>query len=105
MKIVATVIWLIYGALIAAAINSADAHDWYETSCCSGKDCAPVSDDIVVETKDGIVVKGYGILSESDPRVRWSQDERDHLCVSRNSLWGGPVKEKLMCVYRKRKFM
>lgn len=103
MKIVATVIWLIYGAIIAAAINSAKAHSWYESSCCGGEDCKPVPDGTVTETKEGVVVKDWGIMSESDGRLRWSQDERDHICISK-ATFGAPTG-KLLCVYRKRKFM
>lgn len=100
MKIAITIMWAVYALLVTAAI--ANAHDWYESACCSGKDCAPVPEGSVVETHDGIVVKGWGILSESDGRIRWSQDDRDHICARPANQWG---PAKLLCVYRKRKFM
>lgn len=106
MKIVAIVIWAIYATMIAAAINSAQAHDWYESACCSGQDCKPVPDGVVTEHVDGVHVQGYGVLSESDPRIRWSQDDRDHICAATNPpYYAQGIQQKLRCVYRKRKFM
>jgi hypothetical protein len=68
------------------------AHGWYEASCCSDRDCRPVPDEFVEETKAGVVVKGHGTLSSTDPRLRWSRDQRTHLCEEPG---------KLLCVYRK----
>jgi len=102
--------WLLVAAIAIALmmltwITPAGAHDWYESACCSGKDCMPVKDGVVTETADGVRVEGFGILSESDSRLRWSQDDRDHICAFNSSTFGAPVTRKLQCVYRKRKFM
>lgn len=90
--------WLISALLLLS--SAASAHEWYEQSCCSDSDCAPVSDGIVEDGKEGVIVKNFGILSYTDPRLRWSRDNQDHLCVSK-TIWGS----KLLCVYRKPKGM
>lgn len=76
--------------------TAAQGHSWYDPSCCSTIDCAPVAEGVVEDAPDGgINVKGYGHLSATDPRVRWSRDHQDHLCISGS--------KKLLCVYRKPK--
>jgi hypothetical protein len=77
----------------------AAAHEWYELSCCDEQHCSPVPDGTVEEGKDGVIVQNFGILSYTDPRLRWSKDNRDHLCILRG------YKPKLLCVYRKPKGM
>lgn len=83
--------------LILATLTTAGAHSWYEPQCCSSTDCAPVDDGVVEEKSDGIHVKGYGVLSYTDPRIRWSKDDQDHLCTEQYG------QHKLLCVYRKPK--
>jgi hypothetical protein len=68
------------------------AHSWYDLSCCGDNHCHPVPDNIVSDTKDGVYVQGFGILSYSDARLHWSHDDHDHVCIS---------DSKLICVYRK----
>lgn len=80
-------------ATVAWAILPARGHSFYEPACCSERDCAPVADGVVVEKPDGVHVRGHDVLSRTDPRLRWSRDDRDHLCVSPSS--------KLLCVYRR----
>jgi hypothetical protein len=75
--------------------ETARAHSWYEVACCSERDCVPVEDGVVVEKTDGVHVQGFGILSRTDPRLRLSRDDRDHLCVAQAGA------TKLICVYRK----
>jgi len=82
--------------ILIASCVAAHAHDWYETSCCGGSHCGPVADGVVIEGADGVTVEGFGLLSYGDTRLRWSRDDRDHLCV---------VDGKLACVYRKPKDM
>ena len=79
-------------ALMMFGVYKARAHSWYEPSCCSGKDCRPVDDGHVVEKADGVHVKGWGVLNRADSRLRWSRDDRDHVCEN---------PAKLLCVYRK----
>jgi hypothetical protein len=93
---------LILGALVLAGaailigwtqmMERARAHGWYELACCSGSDCAPVEDGVVVEKSDGIHVQGWGVIHPGDPRLRWSRDDRDHICARPG---------KLICIYRK----
>jgi hypothetical protein len=80
------------GPLMFSFAGSAGAHAWYEPACCSERDCAAVDDGVVVERVDGVHVKGWGVLSRTDPRLRWSRDDHDHVCA---------MPEKLYCVYRK----
>ncbi len=75
----------------------ASAHSWYEPSCCSQIDCYPVEDGTVLEKSDGVHVRGFGIMTLGDPRLRWSHDDQDHICSSRAG--------KLLCVYRRPKGM
>lgn len=77
--------------------NAALSHSWYEPACCGGQDCGPVDDAVVDERRDGVHVKGFGVLSYSDPRLRWSRDFEAHVCATK----GG--EPKLLCVYRKPK--
>lgn len=87
-------------------VSIAKAHEWYDSDCCSGKDCDPVPDGTVVETGQGVVVKGFETIQEGDTRLRWSKDERDHICVAKAPYYYSQgVQQKLRCVYRKRKFM
>jgi hypothetical protein len=86
--------------LVIAAILLADpalSHSWYEPACCSDVDCAPVADGMVEDMADGVHVQGYGVLSYADARLRWSQDDQDHMCITRD------VSHKLLCVYRRPK--
>ena len=76
----------------SGAVTFASAHSWYEAACCSSKDCKSVDDGAVLEMADGVHVKGWGVLSRSDSRLRWSRDDRDHICEQPG---------KLLCVYRK----
>jgi len=82
--------------LIVLACSVAHAHDWYEPACCGGSHCHPVADGVVVEGAAGVTVEGFGLMSYSDWRLRWSRDERDHVCI---------VDGKLACVYRRPKGM
>ena len=52
--------------------------------------------DVVQETKDGIVVRGFPMLSYTDPRLHWSEDDQDHICARGQSLF---------CIYRRPKDM
>jgi hypothetical protein len=77
-------------------------HDWYEQSCCSNTHCHPVPDGTVTNTGAGVFVKGYGLLSYTDPRLRWSQNNSDHLCELPQTLGESESREmKLLCVYRR----
>ena len=72
-------------------------HDWYEQSCCGNTHCHTVPDGTVVNLATGLYIKGHGMIAYSDPRIRWSQDEKDHVCELKD-LDDGHLK--LLCVYR-----
>lgn len=83
--------------LIFIIMAYAHAHEtktgWlYDPSCCNDTHCHPVEDGTVEDKRDGVSVTGFGILSYSDPRLRWSRDNGDHVCTSNG---------KLLCVYRR----
>lgn len=75
-------------------IHGLNVPDWYESTCCSNQDCHPVADGVVQNKLNGVEVKGYGMLSYTDPRLRWSRDLRDHICEPADH-------SKLLCVYRR----
>jgi hypothetical protein len=79
-------------ALSITFCSLARAHSWYDSECCSDTDCRPVPDEDVAERKDGVFVKGWGLLLPSDKRLRWSKDQQSHICVGSLTL---------RCVYRK----
>lgn len=74
----------------------ADAHEWYQSECCSDTDCKPVKDGVVEDSADGGVdVKGFGHIGPSSSKLRESQDTQDHLCIHS----GGFDTQDLKCVY------
>src|SRR5687768_2392721 len=79
---------LLIVAILVWSISASWGHDWYDKQCCSGHDCKPVPDGDVVETSAGVQVKGWGTIPETDRRLHWSQDERDHVCVFQSSAMG-----------------
>lgn len=83
-------------ALLVFSVNRGWTHSWYDDSCCSTVDCAPVEDGLVEEKAGGVHVKGFGVMSYQDSRLRWSRDEKDHLCIS-------TLSKELLCVYRRPK--
>lgn len=66
----------------------------YDLACCNLRDCRPDEDNRVKDTRDGLFVQGHGIMSYTDPRIRKSRDDRDHICED---------KGKLICVYQRPK--
>ena len=88
--------WVLF--VLALLVGPAESHSWYESACCGGTDCAPVPDGVVVNTKEGVMVAGFGLLSYTDPRLRWSRDDHDHVCASHD------LPPKLHCIYRKPTF-
>lgn len=80
--------------LLLMTVSTAHAHSWYDEECCTGYDCKAVDEEDVVVAKDGVHVRWQyhhsiphtSILSTTDPRVRWSKDEKKHVCVSRGGL-------------------
>lgn len=94
MMIRITAAWIV---LISTAMAHETKTGWnYDSACCSERHCHPVNDGVVEDKRDGVLVQGFGLMSYSDARLRWSQDNQDHLCTSDG---------KLLCVYRKPKDM
>jgi hypothetical protein len=88
-------VFVFIGVLVVILVlynAAAKSHEWYEPACCSGLDCKPVHDADVVEIPDGVHVRGWGILSRTDPRIRTSRDDASHICQ---------MPGKLYCVYMK----
>lgn len=49
-------------SVIVAGVRLASAHDWYPLSCCSEKDCFPVSPELIEVTAEGYVYLPTGEL-------------------------------------------
>lgn len=69
--------------LIAACLlaSPAAAHEWYPASCCSEKDCTPLTEADVKETPDGWLIQGRHVVrygKQTGP----SPDGRFHGCFT-----------------------
>lgn len=72
----------------------AAAHSWYDSDCCSDKDCAPVSPSAITIRSDGylatlnpgdhptVVRRTSRLIPFTDPDVRPSLDGEWHVCVA-----------------------
>lgn len=88
----------------AFAAGRASAHSWYDSACCSGMDCAPVSASTIRATADGWLIHlEVGdhpmvkrpitkLLPYGDWHVRKSKDGDFHACVL-------PQAQIVMCIY------
>lgn len=91
-------------ALIVTDPGRAAAHGWYDRDCCSGTDCSPVKPSVVKAMADGwhititpadhpLVKATIGaVIPFSDPRIRRSQDEDFHVCISF-------YRQSVLCTY------
>lgn len=89
---------------LAAWVSPVLAHDWYDTKCCSGMDCAPVRTNRVVAGKGGwhvrlspgdhpMVAREIDAIIPYDSKaVHRSQDSDFHVCV-------GAIANTLYCIY------
>jgi len=84
---------MILAAMVAVSAAPVAAHEWYDPSCCSGQDCAPVEAS-AIKAEDGnwhvsldpgshpLVTKPMSWVVPFDaPKVRESQDDKFHACV------------------------
>lgn len=78
-------------ALCVLLVAPAQAHDWYPQECCHDRDCRPV---IARPVPGGWEVEGWGFISETNPKVRSSQDGRFHLCASQ------VIEDFLFCFFK-----
>lgn len=94
--------------VLTATAQVAFGHSWYDPTCCSGRDCAPIPDDSVTVTPEGYHVRlepGDHPLVKSvidtvipfgSDDVMPSQDEHYHACVSMGSPSVDPT---VLCLY------
>jgi len=99
---------LLSALFILATAGQAVAHEWYDPTCCSDKDCAPIPFESVVVTGEGYEVT---LLPGDHPLVRTpikrffpfgdedvlpSQDMKYHACVMPGSPSASPG---IICFY------
>jgi hypothetical protein len=84
--------------------HQAEAGWLYDSSCCSGEDCAQVPDGLVTPTPDGYRVQigvddhplAFGpidvVIPYGDKRIVHSHDEHFHVCI-------GKTTNSIFCVY------
>lgn len=87
-------------------IHGENVPDWYDPSCCSNKDCAPVPDS---DIEFGLNATGEPVVRHKPSglefsRERWkpSQDERYHVCyrpAGGEDEDGYPQDATAYCVY------
>lgn len=92
--------WLGMVAVLSLAHLPAWAHSWYEPACCSGQDCRQVPARDVRENADGSwTYLPEGLLFSAD-RVRESQDEAVHVCISEHPEGEAGGKRRVpRCLY------
>jgi len=88
---------LFIAALVALMMLAAPAagHEWYDPACCNEVHCHPVADGVVQQLGFGVSVRldtHTLTIPYSDPRLRWSRDDHDHICSNGSQVY---------CVYRK----
>jgi hypothetical protein len=93
--------------LCLALAQGAAAHDWYDPTCCTGQDCAPVPSAAIEGMSDGYHVTLLPgdhplirrplrtVVPYGDPRINWSQDSRPHACV----VTGRGGYQGLICIF------
>lgn len=79
--------------------GEASSHDWYDSDCCSGRDCAPVAYEDVEQLSDG--GWRYVPLNVKFTRgqVRPSKDNHFHVCVGESQDLDGTVHRYPRCIY------
>ena len=98
---------------ILAAASAAQAHDWYPTECCGGRDCAPVTKVEVVAgatfyagkavnpVPPSVMIvttaRGTAIVPPNLPR-QVSKDNRMHACLM-NVLSGLKGPHQVRCIF------
>ena len=99
--------------------GAAFAHSWYDQDCCNTTDCTAISFAATSEIIDvgpaGITVTlrpgdhplfpaafGRRFLPWDDPKIRESQDDDWHVCISQNLSQDPNFKgqHKIYCVYK-----
>lgn len=100
---------LLSALFILAMGGQVAAHDWYDPTCCSDKDCAPIPSSAVKITKNGYEVtlmlgqhpmvrtRLFQVIPFADEDVMPSQDEHYHACVMPGSPSAG--MPRIICFY------
>lgn len=95
------------GAAVLALSGPGLAHSWYDLTCCSDRDCAPVPDRSIVAMGDGYHVTLMpgdhplirwplrAVIPFDDPRVHLSKDARQHACIG----VGPDNYQGILCIY------
>lgn len=116
MRIALLALALIAWALIAPAqVDHFGPDHWYDASCCSGRDCAPIPMRAVTITPEGYHVRltsadhphvPEGVVLERvfrDAEIRLSQDGQYHACVAIfEDYWGNAASTTdgfIRCLY------
>jgi hypothetical protein len=100
--------------VILAMANAAQAHDWYPSDCCGGRDCAPVTRVEVVTgatfyagksispVPPSVMIvttaQGTAIVPPNLPRLI-SKDNRMHACLM--NTWSSPegMHQEVRCIF------
>jgi hypothetical protein len=92
------------GLVLLVSSHSAKAHSFYDPKCCSGTDCAPVSEVNLKPVKGGWrlhIAPGEHptvkqvidvLIPYGDPKIHPSPDGQPHACV-------GPNTQVIFCIY------
>jgi hypothetical protein len=72
---------------------------WYDTGCCSMKDCEPVEPGAIVMTPEGYHVRyltsrgwvAEGFIPHGSSAIRQSRDSQEHACAI--------TTERVLCIY------
>lgn len=80
----------------AALLTACQAHDWYPTECCSGRDCSQSPPGEVVWTPEGWVIAASGeIIGHDDKRIRRDGKATGiHRCS-----YGGRPEARTICLF------
>jgi len=90
--------WLLVVLLVLAPIAPAAAHSWYDSRCCTGKDCHRATKVEDLPNGDRIVTADNGMVVEvksSFAAIHASQDGDYHICYY--FTWRGEPKPR--CLY------
>ena len=86
-------------AFVLLSPQSAKAHDWYSSACCSSKDCHPVDScsEITESADGGADWNGYHFAKT---QIKPSEDNKCHVCIhDYGPAWGSNGGKMPMCVY------
>ena len=93
MRIMAAAIFFILSSAAFAQephIHGIAVPDWYDSACCSNRDCKPVDDDADIEfgmDPTGNMFARYKPTGHTfyKHQFKLSQDERYHVCINPNA--------------------